>query len=459
MWELKIIDTDKPLYMAIAEALERDIRSGVLSAGEKLPTHRELAQKVGVNVTTATRAYNEAEKRGLVTAVVGNGTFVTSDLGESSSLLAAGHGDKGYIEMGLALPLYSVEPDINQVLKKILNSKQLNISMQYTSPQGLASHRHVGAQWVRRFGVCANANNVIVTSGVQHALHCILLGCFEPGNRIAVDYLTYPGFKAAARRCGIKLEGVMMDHEGMIPSELEAVCKRHNMKGIYISANLQNPTNATMSESRRIELIRVIQKYDLLLLEDDLYRFLADNELPELTTLIPEKSIYIAGVAKAFYAGLRTAFVVSPRQYYNKICQAVVDTVFMAPGINAEIACECINSGLADVIIQLKREEISRRASIAVEMLQGYELSWAPYSMFIWLKLPDEWNSIQLERATQENGVNVIASDKFTVSNTTLPNYIRISLTSADNTSELVKGIDILLRVLRHENDKVVHVI
>ena len=74
MWDLRIIDTDKSLYVALADAIERDIRAKILAAGDKLPAQRELAKKVGVNVTTITRAYREAEKRGLVTSIVGSGT-------------------------------------------------------------------------------------------------------------------------------------------------------------------------------------------------------------------------------------------------------------------------------------------------------------------------------------------------------------------------------------------------
>lgn len=459
MWDLKIIDTDKSLYSAIADAIELDIKAGVLLSGEKLPTHRELAKIVGVNVTTATRAYNEADKRGLITSIVGKGTFVTSNLGGNPSLLKPDDRENGLIEMGLVLPLYSVEPDIQPICKKAINNKQLNSFMQYTPPQGLASHRQTGARWVQQYGVNASENNVIIASGAQHAINCILSSCFESGDRIAVDYLTYPGIKSAAKRCGIKLEGVMIDLEGMIPDELDSLCKRHSIKGVYTSSCLQNPTNANMSDKRRKELSNVIKKHDLLLIEDDLYRFLCQDKSSTLTSCIPEKSIYIAGIAKAFYAGLRIGFIVSPKQYYNKICQAIVDTVWMAPAINAEIACECINSGLAGEIIQLKREEIGRRAMIMADMLKGYEYNYKPYSMFAWLKLPDEWNSIQLEKAARENGINVIASDKFTVSNITLPNYVRISLSGANNTSEFEKGIGILLKTLRHGYDEVIGVI
>ena len=70
MWNLKIIDTNKSLYIALADALERDIRTGVLQPGDRLPSHRELARSVGVTVTTVTRAYAEAERRNLITAMM-----------------------------------------------------------------------------------------------------------------------------------------------------------------------------------------------------------------------------------------------------------------------------------------------------------------------------------------------------------------------------------------------------
>lgn len=363
------------------------------------------------------------------------------------------------IEMGLVLPLYSVEPDITPICRDVLKRKNINSFMGYTPPQGLAPHRRTGAKWIKQYGICANEDNIIIASGAQHAINCVLSACFESSDHIAVDYLTYPGIKSAAKRCGIKLVGVKLDNEGMIPNELEAICKRYKIKGIYTSSYMQNPTNAIMSDKRKKELSRIIHENNLLLIEDDFYRFLCDDTISTLTSFVPEKSIYIAGISKAFYAGLRIGFIVSPEKYYNKICQAIVDTVWMAPAINAEIACECINSGVADEIIRLKREEICTRASILTDVLKDYDYGYVPYSMFAWLKLSAEWNSIQFEKVARENGVKVIASDKFAVSNVSLPNYVRISLSGASSTVEFKKGINVLLKILRHENDEVIGVI
>ena len=451
MWDLKIIDTDKTLYIAIADAIERDIRLGVLKPGEKLPTHRGLAKTVGVNLTTITRAFNEAEKRGLVSSIVGSGTFVASDLGYSPSLVDTEKDAKKLIELGLVLPLYAKEPDIGPVVERVLRKNNLNEFMAYTPPQGLERHRLSGCEWMKRFGVNVNAEDVIITAGTQHALSCVFSSVFQSGDRLAADCLMYPGAKTAAKRCGMVLEAIEMDEEGMLPSALDAACSRHAVKGVYTVAAMQNPTNSAMSAQRRAELAAVIEKNNLILIEDDIYRFLSSEKDGTLSQLLPERSVYIAGTSKAFYAGLRTSFVAAPKKFCSRISQAVFDTHWMASSFNAEIACECIKSGLADKIIEAKREEISKRACLMESKMTGFNYKYSQNSMFFWLRLPDGWYSGDFEKTAYENGVNVISAEKFAIGGMTPPNYVRISLSGAECLSELEKGLDIIARMLNFE--------
>ena len=451
MWDLRIIDTDKSLYVALADAIERDIRAKILAAGDKLPAQRELAKKVGVNVTTITRAYREAEKRGLVTSIVGSGTYVSSDLGFNSALVNTDNGSSPRIEMGLVLPLYAAEPDIGPIIERVLHKSNMNDFMGYTSPQGLLRHRQTGSAWMKRFKIDAEAERIIITAGAQHALNCILSSVFQPGDRIAVDCLTYPGIKTAARLCGIHLEAVAMDEEGMTPQALDAVCSRHDVKGVYTISTMQNPTNATMSAGRCVAITEIIKKRNLILIEDDLYRFVSSDEFGPLTRLIPEQSIYIAGISKAFFAGLRVSFVAAPIRFCNRIAQTVVDTLWMAPTLNAEIACECIVCGAAEEIIERKCEELRQRILRLEEKLSGYEYRYVPDSMFVWLKLPDYWNSNEFEKTAAVNGLSVVSSDKFSVGSSAPPNFVRVSLSGAYSMEEFERGLEILYKMLRFE--------
>jgi DNA-binding transcriptional MocR family regulator len=448
MWNPRIIDTDKSLYIAIADAMERDVRNGTLKPGERMPTHRELAEIIGVNVTTITRAYANAEKRGLITGTVGRGTFITADVGIYASMAQPGERNVQAIEMGLVLPLYIKEPDISKTIENLLKTRQLNRYMRYSDPLGLPEHRETGALWVKRFGIEIPKENILICSGAQHALTCILSSFFKSGDKIAAEYLIYPGMKAIAKTLGIKLEPVAMDAEGMLPESLERVCQRSPVKGVYLMPNMQNPTTSVMSLQRKRELSDVILRHGLIMIEDDIYSFSNQKNQQAITPLVPENSVYIAGISKAFYAGLRVAFVAAPKQLLYKIGQAVVNTIWMTPALNVAIACECIRDGSADMIIADKLREAEMRYEKACRILSGYAIQGIPGGFFVWLKLPEEWSGKEFEIAARESGVNVFCADKFAVGGEKAPSAVRISLSGAETMEELVKGLNILKNIL-----------
>lgn len=451
MWDLKVLNTDKALYIAIADAIERDVRRGILKPGDRMPTHRKLADIIGVNVTTVTRAYGEAEKRGLITAVVGSGTFITGDGGNRASLMNTSEQKHPRIEMGLVFPLYSAEPDIRPLLLQTASRSFLKDLTKYVPPQGLLRHREIGAAWVKRFGICTDADRIIITSGIQYALNCILSSLFLAGDHIAADCITYPGIKSAARRYGVRLEAVDMDEEGMLPQSLDALCSRMDIKGIYTVSRLQNPTNIVMSESRRLDLADVIRRRGLLLIEDDLYGFLAPEGTLPLSAALPDQSLYLAGLSKAFYPGLRIGFLVSPEKYRSRISQTVVDTVWMASPLNAEIACNCIESGMADEIIRTKKEALAERSSMMFRILKHGRIHYAPHNMFAWIELPDGMDGRSFEEAAAACGIRLFSSDRFTVGSTVPPDCIRVSLTGADHISDFEQGLILLEKLFNHE--------
>lgn len=448
MWNLKVIDVSKPLYIAIVDALERDIRAGLLGPGDRLPTHRELAKTVGVTVTTITRAYREAEKRGLISAMVGSGTFVASDLGARTAPIYT-QLNRNLIEMGLVYPLYGLEPGLRQCIEGVLARDDLTELMKYVPPQGLPRHRRIGANWMRRYGYEALPDQVVLTAGAQHAINCVFQALFRPGERLAVDYLTYPGVKAAARLCGIRLEGVLLDEQGMLPEELEALCGRGKVRGLFLLSGPQNPTGALMSPGRQAELAEVIRRHDLTLLEESLPSFLPPKPPPPLSARLPERSIFIAELSKAFYAGLRVAFLAAPEPQAERVAQVVNDTIWMTSPLAAEIVCESIESGWADKVLRRRRKEVARRAALLREKFTGLSYCYAEGNMFVWLKLPPGWSGRAFAEAAEKSGVRVLAAEKFIVGSLPPPDYIRIALSGAEKLRDFTTGLDILAGLLK----------
>jgi DNA-binding transcriptional MocR family regulator len=437
------------LYQTLADAIERDVRAGRLGPGMRLPTHRDLADALGVNVSTVTRGYAEAERRGLIHATVGRGTFVASDGGARPSLVTPEPHGPGIVEMGIVTPLYALDPDIADGLRRLSARRDLKGLLHYAAPPGLPEHRAAGAAWMRRYGLEADPADVVVTAGGQHALTCCLTALFHPGQRVAVDSLTYPGIKSLAATLGIRLAPVSGDDQGMSAADLDAACRREEIAGVYLMPSVHNPTTLFMPPERRDELAAVIQRYSLLLIEDDPYALMhPSGPAAPLSTLVPERGIFIAGVSKAFGAGLRVAFLCAPAPLRTKLSEAVLNTVWMASPITTELTCSLIMDGTADATVAAKRGEARRRYTVASEHLAGYAYQGHETGFFLWLHLPEPWSGAALELRAREAGVNLFGAERFSVGHEPVPAAVRISLSGPESLKDLAKGLDVVRQIL-----------
>ncbi len=448
IWTPNIQSNSNPLYIKLADAIEHDIFSGRLQPAEKLPTHRDLADSLGMNVTTITRGYKEAEKRGLIAGTVGRGTYVSSDAGTSSAMVSYEPHAPGMIELGLINPLYHLDPDLTDGLRKLCRKRDTSVLMRYSDPGGIPYHRTVGANWAKRFGLDVSTDNIVVCSGAQHALTCALGTLFQPGDNIATDSLTYPGMKTLCAMLGLRLIPVEMDQSGMIPENLDSVCRRQRIKGLYLMPGVHNPTTVTVSEQRRNALANIVTNHQLKVIEDDAYDLTRPGVIPPITALIPENAVYIAGISKALAAGLRVAFMVVPKKLHRPICEAILNTVWMTPPLNVELISMWIKDGTADKVIDLKQKEAAERFILTKKILNGYSFSGIPTGFFIWLSLPRPWRGNIFEQRMRELGVNVFGAEKFTVGDAPAPPAARISLTGTKTLEELATGLQLVKRVL-----------
>ncbi len=447
MWKPRIPGSGKPLYLAIADALERDVGEGVLKPGARLPPQRELAAAMDLNLSTVTRAFKECERRGLISATVGRGTFISADTGVSVPLLPREASGRGLIEMGLVLPLYGLESGVVEEIKSAMSSRGLGRLLRYTEPAGLPEHREAGALWVGRRGLKTSPEDILVTSGSQNALACCLMALFKSGDRVAADALTYPGLKTLAAMLGIRLVPIPMDREGMIPDGLDAACRRESIRGVFLMPEVHNPTTACLAPHRRERIAALVKRHGLILIEDDAYGFTGDERRRALSASLPEHAIFLAGVAKAIGAGLRISFMAAPKRFRGRLENAVLSTVWMASPLNAEIASRIVSGRRADAILLRKRKEAGRRTAMALEKLSAYAVRTRPEGFFLWLELPDGRTGRELELMAREAGVRIFRAEKFAVGGGA-PQAVRVSLTGADTFERLASGLDVIASIL-----------
>jgi DNA-binding transcriptional MocR family regulator len=452
IWRPSIEEGAAPLYQAIADAIQNDVEAGVLTVGTRLPTHRDLAAQVGVTVGTVSRGYAEAERRGLTSGEVGRGTFVRGHDIEGHGWPSPPRSEVGdVIDMSLATP-WSIPKEgelLAATLKQIAEEPGLNDLLRYDPETASHSQRAAAASWITRNGMPATPEQTIVTVGAQHAITVLFSTLLRPGDTVLCGQLTYPGMKGVAQMLGLRLRGVAMDEEGLLPDALDVACRESSPRALYCVPTLQNPTCALMSQERRQEIARVAQKHDLLIVEDDVHAFSLDKAPRPLSLAAPERSIHLSTISKSVTFGLRTGFVVAPDHLVERIRAGVRSTVWMPAVLTTEVTARWLTDGTADHIAKIKRAEVRARNEIVREVLGNrYDLTGHEAALHFWLRLPEPWRSDECVGQAKQRGVLVAGAEAFAIGRKDVPHAVRVCIGSVPNRDDLRRGLEILGEVL-----------
>lgn len=454
-WKPKIRRSGGPLYLSIADALATDVHEGVLRAGERLPPQRGLAQALGVDFTTVTRAYAEAQRRGLVKGRVGSGTYVASPDERASGRQTL---DDEPIDLSVNKPPLS--PSINAAFRRALaESSQSQDAV--TRMLGYARHtddgvRAAGRLWLEARGIEPPLERISVTAGAQHALSLLLTLLVKPGETAFAEILSYPGLAAAAAMAGVSLLGIEMDSEGVVPEALDEACRRHGARVLFCVPTFQNPTTAVMSAHRRKRLVEVARRRGLKIVEDDVCGPLHPERQPTLCELAPDIVTYIGSMSKSVATGLRAAFVVSPTPDMARALDAAVRaTVLAIAPMSLAVAESFIRDGTAFRAIGEIRAEASVRSRMAHDVFEaaGMRLAAPPGSIHAWLDLPSDWSTAGLVAQAQQNGIRISPVDSYTLrpalgGASAAPGAVRLALGAEQDRGRLSAAIGTLAGIL-----------
>jgi DNA-binding transcriptional MocR family regulator len=349
----------------LVTALGRDIASGKLAPGTRLPTHRDLAQQLGIGIGTVTSAYAAAAQQGLIEARVGSGSFVASSArvgADAGGVIALSHN---------VPPLEPAERRFATSVSRLRARADLLDTLDYAPPAGLAAHRHAGAAWLRRHGRPDGVaeERLIVTSGTQQALALALQALCRPGDTVLVEAATFFGAKTLAHHVGYRFQGLAMDDEGLEPEALDRAAAS-GARVLYTIPTLQNPTGRIMSVSRRREIAAIAQRRDLWIIEDDVYGAFGGDGIVPLAALAPDRTLYLSGLSKTVAPGLRTGFLVTPNAaLFDWLTHAIRALSYSPPTIGSLVATQWIEDGTADAIAGEIGTELRIRTALARTML------------------------------------------------------------------------------------------
>ncbi|HYC05660.1 MAG TPA: PLP-dependent aminotransferase family protein [Azospirillaceae bacterium] len=449
-WRPDISGATGPLYLAIADALGADIAAGTLRPGDPLPTHRALAPLLGVDLTTVTRAYGEARRRGLIDAATGRGTFVKAAGRPAAPALG--------IDLSMNMP---PRPDwlaerLAATMAALLRDGGAGL-LAYQPSGGLLPDREAGARWLAPLLPDLTAERVLVTGGAQAGLMALLTLLARPGDVVLAEALCYPGLRAAAAQLGLRLEGVAMDSDGVRPDALDEACRRWSPRAFYCVPTLHNPTGLTWSPARRAEIAAVARARALTIIEDDAYGLLPAGTPAPLAALAPDLTWYLATLAKTLTPALRVAYLVAPDAERRGRAEAALRAVTqMAPPLSVAAATRWIGDGTAADLLRSVREESRARQALARSILPlGGD---AGEGHHVWLGLPDGRNAADFAARLRRSNLAVVPDDAFAVAPPSIP-ALRLSLGAATDRAQLSAGLRLLADALAQAPDPLLHIV
>lgn len=344
-------------------------------------------------------------------------------------------------------------------------------ALQYGPTEGYVPLREYIVGRMARYGIRARVENVLITNGSQQALDLIGKLLLNPGDRVLVEEPTYLGALQAWNAYQAEYVSVPADDDGLRVELLEAAL-RTGPKFMYILPNFQNPGGTTLPLARRLEIVRLSNKYGIPIVEDDPYgalRFEGEH-LPPLVALDSDfqinaglngrgymegNVIYLGTFSKTLAPGLRLGWVVAPVEVIDQLVMAKQGVDLHTSTFNQMLAWEMVRDGFMDQHIRLIRQVYRERRDVMLAALERYfpeGCSWThpEGGLFLWARVPEWIDTAELLPEAAQIKVAYVPGFAFYPDATHGRNTMRLNFSNAQP-AQIEEGIRRLGNLLKQK--------
>lgn len=296
-------------------------------------------------------------------------------------------------------------------LNDLVLKKYKGASLQYGPTNGVKILREEIAIWLKDRHIKVSADNIGITSGSQGALDTIGKIFIDQGDIVAVESPTYIGAVDAFSPYGLTYAEIQTDNDGVIPGSLDSILKTKKIKFVYLVPTFQNPTGRTISWSRRIEIAKIIKKYDALLIEDDPYNSLRyrGKAVKPIQTMIPENTVYLCTFSKVLAPGLRIGFYCAPTNIAKLMVAAKQSVDLHTNSYGQYLAAEYLKTKhltkhLPNILYIYKARQEAMFNALEKYFPKSFQWTQPEGGLFIWVTGPTNFDAVKLYwKAIKEN--------------------------------------------------------
>ena len=430
----------------IASAIE----DGRLPPGQQIPTHRNMANELGLSVNTVSKAYDILRRQNLIDGQIGRGSYVVETGKSDDQPFKLESEPTNLFDMSISRPLFNrLHVDAMQSTLKDMQIELDPALYLSTRPNvGHETHRNIGVKWLSHCGLETSTGSILMTNGVSHGMSAAMSAILRPGDVILSDMITHHLLVSSAAYFGYRHVGVETDDYGILPDALEKACAKNSPKALYLLPSLANPNVQMMPEDRRRQIAGIARKNGLHIIENDAFGPVAANRHPPVSGFAPELSIYLTTFTKCTVSGLRAGYAVAPDHLLPAMTARLIVFGWMATPLICELASRWVEDGTAMALAEWQRGEIGKRYQIAKQELASFQWKGHPSGLHIWLQLPPEWDSNGFVAHARELNVAVSPESPFLSPKASPTNAVRISLGSIRETDRFRQALRLLTGLL-----------
>lgn len=467
---------DNFLYQQLANELTKAIHKGEYAVDERLPSLRYLSEQYEVSMATAIQAYQQLEHDGLIWSRPKSGYFVSQWINEkieepiiskpktSPTDVSVGHlamslinesRQSGLIKLGAAVP----EPDLlplaslSRTLAGIARRKH-RASASYENAQGNIDLRKQIVHLMRESGVRCTADDIIITNGCLEALGLALRVVAKSGDTIAIESPTYFGILQVIESLGMKaLEISTHANTGIEVEALKQAIKKRKIAACILMPTFNNPLGSTMPKENIRQVIELLAKHHIPLIEDDIYGALSyEPRRPKAAKAYDKKGnvLYCSSFSKTVSPGLRIGWILAG-QYHEKIkYQKFLDNISTAIHPQLTLAEFLSKGGYRRCIrhsARIYRQRMDQlRRWVSEAFPQGTRITTPQGGFLLWVELPKKYDALALYRKAMDKKIAITPGILFSAQGQ-YKNHIRLSCgaVEGEQARKAIKVISTLL--------------
>ncbi len=432
-------EADSTLVVQVMTIISKQIASRQTAPGAKLPSIRALAQKLQVSKSTVVDAYDRLVAEGVIASRRGSGFYVAghlppfslSDIGpqvdrevDPLRITRQSLNTEGNLLMpgcGWLPTSWMPEADIRRSLRSLARETS-TILTDYSTPHGLPALRHLLSRRLADNGIEAPAHQIMLTESGTQALDLLCRFLLEPQDTVLVDDPCYFNFHALLRAHRVKVVSVPYTANGPDVVQFEKVVAEHSPRLYITNSAIHNPTGASLSPVVAHRVLKLAERHNLIIVEDDIFADFEHDASPRLAAFDGlNRVVHIGSFSKTLSASVRCGFIAARQDWIEEIVDLKLATSFGGGSFSAELVLSLLKTGAYRKHVGGLQTRLADAMGTVSAKLKTIGLTpWIEPNagMFLWCQLPDGLDSVKVARAAYSAGIVLAPGNAFSQTQT-----------------------------------------